>query len=340
MATIGNPLGTSQRTLTTQEQLLHLPFHDRLATRVQDWLQMSHKQILISSDGSSGIIDAIPNVFLHRQALCSLLSPTYFGLTDSLKKAAATMIHTNMREEDRFTFTDQILDEFAQVNKANKPQLIWLCSPNNPTGTVLQQSAILKIARANPQALIVVDEAYQEWIDPDNKHSAIHLIADQENILVTKTLSKAFALPSAKIGIGIGSEAMMRALAPHVPRAVTEQQSSACLPALFDQEHIRASARFMDSERAFMMHALSFISEIHVGSDSRVGILIIRHREKNLHQILARHGVKTMDCNTIVGLEGKNYVRIGIQTHEKNVRFLALLHSIFQSKTIYSYSFD
>jgi len=79
--------------------------------------------------------------------------------------------------------------------------LIWICNPNNPTGELLDPADIAELGRAHPDAAVVVDEAYFEYCG----RTCVPLVADQPNLIVLRTLSKAFGLASLRIGYAVAS---------------------------------------------------------------------------------------------------------------------------------------
>ena len=86
----------------------------------------------------------------------------------------------------------------AQV-KEHQPQLVFLCSPNNPTGTALGLDVVEAVYEAAPGAVVVVDEAYAEFARPGTP-SALTLLEGRERLVVTRTMSKAFALAGGRLG--------------------------------------------------------------------------------------------------------------------------------------------
>ncbi|WP_244622993.1 histidinol-phosphate transaminase [Shewanella salipaludis] len=113
-------------------------------------------------------------------------------------------------------------EDFAtQVSGA---KLVFVCNPNNPTGTVIDKARIEDIIRALPSALVVVDEAYIEFCP---EYSVADLLDSYPNLVVLRTLSKAFALAGARCGFMLANEAIvelvMRVIAPYpVPLPVAE----------------------------------------------------------------------------------------------------------------------
>jgi len=99
--------------------------------------------------------------------------------------------------------------EGAEVTtEAEGAALIWICNPNNPTGEVRDPVDIAELARAHPDAAVVVDEAYFEYCG----RTCIPLVADQPNLIVLRTLSKAFGLASLRVGYAVARLEVAREL--------------------------------------------------------------------------------------------------------------------------------
>ncbi|CCH76081.1 Histidinol-phosphate aminotransferase [Nostocoides japonicum T1-X7] len=87
----------------------------------------------------------------------------------------------------------------ARTVEEHRPDVVFLCSPNNPTGTALGLDVVLAVHDAAPDALVVVDEAYAEFARPGTP-SALTLLEGRERLVVTRTMSKAFALAGGRLG--------------------------------------------------------------------------------------------------------------------------------------------
>src|SRR5205085_10205240 len=83
----------------------------------------------------------------------------------------------------------------------DRTRVVFLCNPSNPTGTAVGRAELLRLADALPgEVLLVVDEAYREYVDPDRVPDAFELLGDRDNVVVTRTFSKAFALAGLRVG--------------------------------------------------------------------------------------------------------------------------------------------
>ncbi|WP_115407068.1 histidinol-phosphate transaminase [Shewanella morhuae] len=115
------------------------------------------------------------------------------------------------------------------VDEVRGAKLVFICNPNNPTGTVIEKAIIEQAIKALPDALVVIDEAYIEFCP---EYSVADLLASYPNLVVLRTLSKAFALAGARCGFMLANEAVveiiMRVIAPYpVPLPVSEVATQA-----------------------------------------------------------------------------------------------------------------
>ena len=120
-----------------------------------------------------------------------LLWPSYDNFRLTAEANGARVYYSEMDED--FAFSP---DRFAQDLAKFRPSLVYICNPNNPTGTYIEPDILEKLIAANPEAMFVIDEAYIEFAG----ESSNPLVLKHENILVTHTMSKAFALANFRFG--------------------------------------------------------------------------------------------------------------------------------------------
>jgi histidinol-phosphate aminotransferase len=162
---------------------------------------------LLVTRGTSEAIDLLIRAFCREgQDNIVTTAPTFsmYGHYATVQGAKERPVVT--REDDDFAFDiDEILDACDENSR-----LIFLCSPNNPTGTVLPRSGLTELLeRRGDRSAIVVDEAYIEFSD---EVSAVELLPQHENLIVLRTLSKALAFAGARCGAVMGPLDVVRML--------------------------------------------------------------------------------------------------------------------------------
>jgi histidinol-phosphate aminotransferase len=131
------------------------------------------------------------------------------------------------------------------IARAVEPEtkLIYVANPNNPTGTVFDADAFAEfLAKVPERVLVVLDEAYYEYIETANYSRSIELVREGKNILVLRTFSKVYGLAGMRIGYGIGPAELLTEIDKiRLPIPVSGAAQAAALAALDDSEHVRRS---------------------------------------------------------------------------------------------------
>ena len=150
---------------------------------------------VLATRGSTEAIDTLIRTFCRAYQDNIVVTPPTFDMYKVYADVQAVELnHVPLAAEHDFAF-----DAGAVIRAANEnSKLIFVCSPNNPTGTLAAKDDILRIAAARrDRSVVVVDEAYVEFAGRESLTAAIH---DYDNLVVLRTLSKAFALAGARCG--------------------------------------------------------------------------------------------------------------------------------------------
>lgn len=190
---------------------------------------------VLASRGSDEAIDLLIRAFCRAEFDAVVVCPPTFGMYAVAAQIQGAAVHSVPLRVG----ADFALDEDA-VLKACTPQvkIVFLCSPNNPTGNLLESEAILRIARQLAgRALVVADEAYIEF---SGAESLVRHIAKHSNLCVLRTLSKAHGLAGARCGALIADAEIVKLLRKVVaPYAITQLTLEAVLR-LLEPEQLRA----------------------------------------------------------------------------------------------------
>ena len=155
-------------------------------------------------NGADAAINAIFNSFGDRDEIFLTTNPT-FGYYSPCSEIQGMRIITCDYEGENFLFP---IKRFREKIIKYKPKLIFICNPNNPTGTVLNAQEIIKFANLNKQSLIVVDELYEKF----NGDSLLPLIDFEKikNIVIIQSLSKTAGLAGLRIGFAFGNKSIIQ----------------------------------------------------------------------------------------------------------------------------------
>jgi len=218
-------------------------------------------------------------------------------------------------------FDLDVTSAVAQV-KEHQPNIVFLCSPNNPTGTALELDVVEAIYDAAPSAIVVVDEAYAEFARPGTP-SALTLIEGRERLVVTRTMSKAFALAGGRLGYLVADAEFIDALRlvrlPYHLSALT--QAVACA-ALEHADGLLATVNLLKAQRDRIVADLAEMGLDPVPSDANFVLFGGLVDEQRTWQALLDQGILVRD----VGLA--HYLRVTAGTPQETEAFLEAMRRL------------
>lgn len=212
------------------------------------------------------------------------------------------------------------LDALAAAIDA-ETTLVFICNPNNPTGTHLPTADVARFVESVPDRVtVVVDEAYCEFVTAADYHTMVEMAADRSNLIVTRTFSKIFALASLRVGYAVAHPRtiaeMRRAQAPFTVNQVGQVAAAASLGdatllAARVEDNARGRRRLLDGlEDRRIPHA-----------DSQANFVWFRTSAADPATAYIRAGV-------IIRTFGDPWVRVTVGADDENTRFLAALDSV------------
>ncbi len=194
--------------------------------------------------------------------------------------------------------------------------VLYVCNPNNPTGTHMPGEAVRWIIDQVPdRVLVVIDEAYVDYVEAPDFESALPVALERENVVVTRTFSKAYGLAGLRVGYAIGVPGTLRTLRkPQAPFPVTSAGQAAATAALALSDRLAERVDFNARERKRMIDALDRLGIDHASSQTN----FIFHRSPVSAESFTRRGV-------IVRPSGDGWVRTTVGLEHENDRFLEAL---------------
>ncbi|MFT5431073.1 MAG: histidinol-phosphate aminotransferase [Myxococcota bacterium] len=278
-----------------------------LTQRLSSYTGQPESRILVTS-GSDAALENLCQTYLGPHDEVVVPSPSY---THFLVYAGArgSRIRT-VYGDDPFTLdVDSVLRAITF-----KTKMVYLVSPCNPTGIIWPASVVARIARAAPQALIVVDEAYHEFCG----ESAVGLVETYSNVAVTRTFSKSFGIAGLRVGYLMASEAVINDVRRIFnPKSVNVLGQIAATAALDDLEYLYSYVADVTTAKPIL--ADWFRSNgFHVVSTPANFLMVKVPHTGTFIQLLEDEGVFIRDRSMQRQLE--RYVRISVgtveQTHE------------------------
>ena len=213
---------------------------------------------LLVGAGADEILDLIGKVFVPPGGRAVIPAPTYamYRVVTEQRGATAVIVPRRGRAEG------YVLDLAATRAAAREANLVWLCSPNNPTGLPEPDGAIAELldgiaqdaaADGRPPAVVVLDEAYAEFVGS----SLVDLRRGHANLVLVRTASKAYALAGLRVGFAIAQAGTIARIAPYrPPGSVSTISVTVVTEALTDPRGMAANVARVDAERDRLATAL------------------------------------------------------------------------------------
>lgn len=240
-----------------------------------------------------------------------LFEPTYV-MHHRQARMAGTAVEVCRRTAD---FEIDLDDALAAIERT-APDIVFVCTPNNPTGTMTPVANTRRIAEAAP-GLVVVDEAYFEFCGL----TIVPKLPELPNVLVVRTMSKAFRLAGVRLGYGIADPRLLEPMrAVRMPYAQSSFTQAAALIAVRRRAEVLGMVPDLIVERERIAAALEKVSGIEVFR-SGANFVMFRHpRAAALVRSLADKGIVVRDFTHLPGCEG--CLRVTAGRPEENDAFL------------------
>ncbi|MFC5741029.1 histidinol-phosphate transaminase [Dyella tabacisoli] len=281
-----------------------------------------HEQLLIGR-GSDEAIDLLVRAFCRAGEDAILIQPPTFGMY-----AVCARIQNAAVVEVALTadFTLDVDAVLAALTPSVK--LVFVCTPNNPSGRPIPRASIERLAAAlTGKALLVVDEAYIEFVDAGEDGSVSDLIERYEHLAVLRTLSKAWALAGARIGCLLANAeviALLRRIIPPYPLPLpcVAAALEALSPVGKDRAH--EHVRIVREQRMRMTEALRDLPGVREVLPSQANFLAVRFEQAAaVYQRLLAAGIVVRNVQRYPNLG--DALRITMGTAEENARVLQVL---------------
>ncbi|HUR50059.1 MAG TPA: histidinol-phosphate transaminase [Acidimicrobiales bacterium] len=313
------PPGFTER-LTAELSHLDLNrYPDREAARLREAIAARHDVEPAQVFCANGSNEAIQLLLAARGGpgrSASVFSPTY-TLHTHLSRLTGTEVHSHSRGED-FRLEAKVVKEAVQ---AHSPDVLFLCTPNNPTGT-LDGPEIVDAALSS-SSLVLVDEAYAEFAGAPSAVARVN----SDDLAVVRTFSKAWAMAGLRLGYAVADADLVTAMADRsLPYHLDVTKQLAGRLALAFETEMLDRVREIVSERERVLAELRILAES--AYDSAANFILFRPEgsAREVWSALVERSVLVRDLSSAPGLEG--CLRVTVGTPQENDRFLEALADI------------
>lgn len=302
------------------------PVNPVLMEELSKFTGVPKENIIVGGDGADEIIDAVMRILIDTGDEVIIPIPTFTQYRISAKIYGANVKYAKFDKKNGFKLNvDSVLN-----NITDRTKIIFLCTPNNPTGNIIDKKDLEKIINST-DALVVIDHAYIEY--SKKEYDLTEWALRYDNVLVLRTFSKVFGLAGQRIGYGITSKKIVDYMMRVKPIFSLTRLSQVCaITALRDKEFFNKSKNDGIKSREILYNGLKKFKELKV-YPSEANYLLVEIKNGmtsgEFCEELLKRGVIVRDCKSFEGLDGE-YVRVAIGTFEEDERFLDILKEIVE----------
>lgn len=284
------------------------PLQTEIKKRAADWLKLNPNQIFIGN-GSDEAIDLLFRIFCRPGQDEIIITPPTYGMYEVSANINDVAVKKILLTEDFALEPGKVL---AAVTE--KTKLIFLCSPNNPTGNSLNRNEVLKIAE-NFSGILVIDEAYVHF---SAQESLVAELKNFPNLVVLQTFSKAWGLAGLRVGLALASAEIIAYFnKTKPPYNVSEVAQKTLLAALKNKALVDKTIAETIEQRELLaknLAGLSFVAKIY---PSDANFLLVKTSDAHrVYQFLTERGIIVRNRSNIELCAG--CLRITIGTPEEN----------------------
>lgn len=329
LASNENPLGCSKKVKAVISELLNEVNMYPDATSYEFKEALSEKlnisrDMIFCGAGSDSLINVLCTVVLDKNDESVMPEITFPRYESNTLLMGAIPVKVPLK--------NNYLDLEAMVCAiTDKTKIIWFCNPNNPTASMFTADEFNKIIDIIPQdVLIVMDEAYGEYVTSDEYPDSLELLKKYPNMIILKTFSKAYGLASLRFGYGIARKELVDYLNRVINAFDTNlfAQKSAVV-ALNDEEFLNEVKEFNEEERGYLTLQFEKMGLEYVPSQANFIMVNVNGDDKKIHEYLLNSGY-IIRPGFLLGIPG--WIRVSIGTKEENRGFCELLSEAIEQR--------
>ncbi len=326
LASNENPLGMSPKAQMAVEdaiaEIARYPDGNCFALRdaVAKKFAVQAEQIVFGN-GSNDILELAARAFLHAgcEAIYSQHAFAVYPLVTQAVGATGVVVPAKNFAHD----LDAMLKAITP-----KTRLIFIANPNNPTGTLLAKDALKSSIKQVPNnVLVLLDEAYDEYLSAEHKSKAIAWLAEFDNLIISRTFSKAYGLAGLRVGFGLMHQEVAAMLnRVRQPFNVNSIAQVAAVASLADDDFVARSYAANQAGMVQLTHGFKNLGLEYIPSFAN----FVSFKVANAAQVNQQLLQKGVIVRPIANYEMPEYLRVSVGLFSENARFLAVLEDIIK----------
>ncbi|OGI09477.1 MAG: histidinol-phosphate transaminase [Candidatus Margulisbacteria bacterium GWF2_35_9] len=293
----------------------------RLRKKLAQYYKIDADQ-LIFGNGSDELLQMIAFTYLNKNKEVLISEGTFSEYTFAAKLVNAPIKYVSLKD---YTYD---LEAIAMRISA-KTRVVFLCNPNNPTGTYFNVSTFESfMKKVPPKVLVVIDEAYYEYASGDDYPETIKYLKRYENIILLRTFSKVWSLAGCRIGYGIASPKVIASInKSRQPFNVNRFAEESALAMLDEKEWVHSITAETKKQMAYLYSELDKMKISYLSSRANFVFMTLKHDAKDVFDRLLRKGII---IRPMTGFGYVNSIRVTIGLPHENKLFIEALKKVLQ----------
>lgn len=280
---------------------------------------------IIFGNGSDEILSFLACAYLNPGDEVIMVAPSFSEYEFVTRLMGGIPIHVPLLVDEGFDYDFESI--LSAVNE--KTRLVFICSPNNPTGTVVKKKELDYFVENLPEkVLLALDQAYLEYVTDPEHPDGWDYIEKGLPVIALRTFSKIYGLAGLRIGYGIAPADLIQDLnRVRDPFNVNAMSQSAAMAALDDHEHLDQSRKLVIDGRKQLSEGLAEMDLRPIPDQANFCFLDLKMDSKKVFNAMLQRGV-IIRTGDIFGFP--TYIRVTYGTSEQNERFLTALKEVIE----------
>lgn len=320
-----------KRATFTSESIAMLPTRDsyiRLKESIARYYSFPQEGIVLGN-GSDELIESIARE--KRGGIALTLVPSFERLFEVGDKFGYETSTYALSVTDNYDYTESVHERLLGEVERLRPDVIWMCSPNNPSGAIVTPDHVRQIAAKSKNAWVVVDAAFADISSRSLLMQYGSLVHECKNLIVLSSFSKSWGIAALRLGFVLASSEIATTIARHSVMFNINTMAVEVAQYCIDNDSYRYK-EFERLRRAFdaIQESINGMPYFEIIANTDLNLFCIRHlNHPDLHKQLLRLGIKTKSLDNMPGMENKGFCRIAIPRNSFDTeRLLAALSSI------------
>ncbi|HMF55302.1 MAG TPA: histidinol-phosphate transaminase [Pyrinomonadaceae bacterium] len=322
-----NPYGPSQAAMKAMKEAFHLAWRypdeyaDMLVETIARLHNVAREQVLLG-DGSGEILKLCASAFTSSSRKVVLAEPTFEAIMRYAAASGGGATKVSLTQDYRH-------DLARMLDAAGDAGLIYVCNPNNPTGTITPKEEVRACLGKIPQAVaVLVDEAYYHYAETADYESVIPLVSEHPNLIVARTFSKIYGMAGLRCGYAVAQSSLIKSLREHqIWDNVNIMAVAAANASVSDSKHVEDGRRVNSETKRFLYAELERLGFKYIPSQTNFMMIDLR---RDVRPVIAAMKQKNVEVGRFFPAL-PNFMRVTVGKRNEMQAFLSAFREVNES---------